>query len=308
MPGDIIPSFYKTEIFGGKSSQRIYEGMTFGNTFLVPGEVKRIIKPSDLDSRSKKFYEYNVYATHRENNTAAGRIYHNCFAINDLGGLADKVEKTFRIDDTEQTDSGNQDPSQEQDIANGKGSKVLLLCIGGVYSEAVIVGGLRDDTDSDDEELGHHYTFVFNGTTIKVELDGSYSIRVDGATKANGDPSDDRVDGGGSSIRVDANGDVAISTDQENQSIAINNQDGAIIIKADEKLVLDGSQIQIGADSTEPGVLGNQLVILLNQLLPICAAIASAIPAQAGVPMATQLTALQSTVSTILSQTVTVKE
>jgi hypothetical protein len=305
MAGDVIPSIYNTERLGERTSQRMYDGLTFGNTFLIPGEVKRIIQPSDPNSRSKKFYEYDVYATHRENDTASGRIYHNCFAINDLAGLADKVEKTFRIDDTKEP---NEDSSQQPDISNGKGSKVLLLCVGGVYSEAVIIGGLRDDTDSDEVSLGHHYTFVFNGTTIKVEKDGSYSIQVNGATKADGSPSDSRVDGGGSSIRVDANGDITIATAQNAQAVIISNQDSTVTIKADQKLVIDGTQIQIGSNATEPAVLGNQLATLLNQLLPICASIAAAIPAGAGSPMASQLASLVASVPTILSSSVTVKE
>jgi hypothetical protein len=280
---------------------RRYDGEAFANNFLRFGEVKRIIKPSDKNSRSKKFYEYDVLVQHRENDTADGRWYYACICANDLGGFADKTEKTLRIDDT----SGQ---TSEPTLTKGFGSKVLILCINGAQNEAIIVSGLRDDTDSDNEALGFHYTFQFNGCSVRVEDDGSYAILVEGRTRADGKPSDDRVDGGGSSIRIDANGNVIVSTSQNKQTVTVDNQSGTITVNADKDLVLEGSQIHVGDGATEPAVLGNQLASLLTQILGLCASIAGGLPSpQQALALSLQANVLAQTVQPILSQTVKVK-
>ena len=300
MPGNIIPSFYGTQEMGTASP---YDGEAFSNKYLRFGEVKRIVKPSDDDSRTKKFYEYDVLVQHRENDTADGRIYYACLNVNDLCGLSDKIECTLRIDDTKE-----QSDSPDEDLAKGYGSKVLILCLNGSQNEAVILGGMRDDEDSDDESLGHHYTWVFNGTTIKVEDDGSYSITVEGKTRADGQAHEDRVDGGGSSIQVAANGNITIATNGNKQSLVIDNESGTVTVAGDTSLTLKATQISVGENAIEPGVLGNQLATLLTQILGLCVSIAGGLPITSqATALAAQATALLPSVTNILSTNVTIK-
>jgi phage baseplate assembly protein gpV len=290
---NVVPSFYGTSPIGLNTR---YDGQAFTNNLLRFGEVKKITKPSDKDSRSGKFYEYDVLVQHRENDTADTRWYYSCICANDLGGFADKVERTLRIGQTE-------NPT----LTKGFGSKVLILCINGSQHEAIIVSGLRDDTDADNESLGHHYTFQFNGCSVRVEDDGSYTVSVEGRTRADGKPSDDRVDGGGSFIKIDANGNITLATQEGKQSVTVDNQDGTIKVNADKDLVIDGSQIHVGVGANEPAVLGNQLASLLTQILGLCASIAGGLPdPQMGMALSLQANLLAQTIQPILSQTVKV--
>ena len=295
---NVVPSFYGTSPIGQNTR---YDGEAFTNNLLRFGEVKKIIKPSDKDSRSGKFYEYDVLVQHRENSTADTRWYYSCICANDLGGFADKTERTLRIDDT---NSQTENPT----LTKGFGSKVLILCINGSQHEAIIVSGLRDDTDSDNEDLGHHYTLQFNGCSVRVEDDGSYTVLVEGRTRADGIASDDRVDGGGSFIRIDANGNITLATQEGKQSVTVDNQDGTIKVNADKDLVVDGSQIHVGAGASEPAVLGNQLASLLTQILGLCASIAGGLPdPQQGLALSLQANLLAQTIGPILSHTIKVK-
>jgi hypothetical protein len=298
---DIIPSIYRTEEMGGDPNY-IYDGLRSSNYFLRTGEVKRIIAPVDPDSKTGTFYEYDVFASHRENNTIISKMYRNCLLFNPLGSGADKCVWKLRVDDTDSSTNGSK-------TKRGKGSKVLLLCIDAVHSDAIILGGIREDTDTDKgEDEGHHHTFVFNGTTIKVQDDGSYSIQVDGKTRADGQPHKNRAGGGGSSIKVEANGDILIATKDNKQAIIINNQEGTISVKGDKDIVVNGTKIHIGQGATEPGVLGNQLASLLSQTLSLIASMTAGLtdPMLAASSMA-QATILSTTVSTVLSKTVTIK-
>lgn len=295
---ETVPSFYKTAPVGEYPR---YDGEAFSNFLLRSGEVKRIIKPTDSKSRTKKFLEYDVLVEHRENGTATSKIYRNCLNFNSFCGLADKHIMTLRIDDTEKT-------SANPITANGFGSKVILLCLNGEHSQALILGGIRHDGDSDIGLEGVTDIRVFNGTAIKIKNDGSYSIQVDGATKADGTARDDRVDGGGSSVQVAANGDITISTADNAQAIVVSNSDRTISVAADQDLVVDGTQIHIGKGATEPGVLGNQLANLLTQVLTLCASIASGLPSPGqGASLTAQAMSLTAQVSTVLSTSVTVK-
>jgi hypothetical protein len=296
--GETVPSFYHVTEIGGDP---LYDGEAFGNFLLRSGEVKKVILPTDPKSRSKKFLEYDVYVQHRENGTATNKIYHNCRNVNSLCGLADKTEFTLRIDDTQKT-------TGDASITKGFGSKVLLLCLGGEHTQAIILGGLRDDQDKDDIAEGHHHTFVFNGTTIKVQDDGSYSIQVDGKTRADGQPHKNRAGGGGSSIKVEANGDIVIATKDNKQAIIINNQNGTVHVAADKDIVVNGTKIHIGEGAVQKAVLGDQLKSLLEQTLSLIGKMTAGLtdPMLAASSMA-QATILSTTVSTILSKTVTIK-
>lgn len=174
----------------------------FGNTSLRIGEVKEIIYPSSKKSVSKKFIEYRVAVQHRDNQGISGSTeYGNCYLANMFGGIADKVRFTYR---KEAEGSGSVD-------GLGQGSKVLLLCVNGESSNAVIVGGLRDgrETTKDPEDTGHHLLFEFNGTKATINSDGEFKLEFKGATKADGSLADG-VDAGnsGAAMTFKKNGDI----------------------------------------------------------------------------------------------------
>lgn len=266
---DVIPSIYRSEQVG---SLEQYNGQAFSNILLRIGEVKRIIYPEDKRSQTQKFIEYDIFVSHRENNTAVTKMYQNCLLINPLGSMADKAIWTLRIPESQP----GQISDDNQLSALGLGSKVLILCINGEHASAVILGGIRDARDSDkgSQALGHHAEFIFNGVTFSVHDDGSWSLENKGKTAASGaaDPKRD-TDGAGTVVKVDANGNFTVATQNNKQSIVVDHKAGMITISSENDLTLKGKKIHIGDAADEHAVLGDTLVKLMGQMIDFITAI-----------------------------------
>ena len=254
---DIIPSFYSQRKIGSSSSQE-----SSSNYVLRTGEILDIIYPDDTRSVSKRFIEYNVFVEHKENNTGHGRLYHNCYQMSPLGGLADKSLWTLRIDPNNVT-------AQKNNLGkSGVGSKALVLCIDGSYASAVILGGIRNDQDKDDEtirkNLGHHGFFIFNGVKFQVNDDGSCQLSYQGKTKADGkwDNSVKNVteDSLGTNIKIEANGNVSVSTNGDKEQILVDHVKGKITVKSD-KICLGGP------NANENVLLGQKWKALMSDFI-----------------------------------------
>ena len=183
-----------------------YDGRAFGNFKLQIGEVIAIHYPKDPKNVSKKFIEYQVWVQQRSNGTANSVQYENCLHINTLAGLADKFNFTLRADNV-----------VNKKTLFGRGSKVLLLCLNGEPSNAVIIGGLRDYADDDDGVhgkdhvgLGHHMHFVFNGVDVFINDDGELTLSINGPT--NNDGTAKVKDAGGSLLRMSKDGGFMVIT------------------------------------------------------------------------------------------------
>lgn len=172
----VVPSFQ-----GLKPRGRAEDTGNFTNLALRMGEVKDIIYPDDTRSISKRLIEYTVEVQHRDGNRAGTTsLYKGCLVANLFGGAADLIRYTLRKDD--QSITGNN--------GIGNGSKVLLLCVNGQTTRAMILGGLRDikvDTQTvETKSDGHNFEFEFNGVNSTVNKDGELAIRFRGATAADG--------------------------------------------------------------------------------------------------------------------------
>ncbi len=251
---DVLPSFYDVQPVGDLER---YDGLAFSNTALRVGEVRALVRPEHPRSRTKKFNEYDVFVTHRENGTVATKMYHNCILANPFGGVADKAVWTLR-----------NDPSSDVKT-DGVGSKVLLLCVNGEHSSAVILGGVRNsrDTDRGAEALGHHLEFVFNGTKFETHDDGSWTLTNLGKTKADGSADPNRNAGAGTTVKVEANGTFTVHTKDNKQSVIIDHVAGTTTITADSDLILKGANIHLGASADEHAVLGDTLKDILGELI-----------------------------------------
>jgi hypothetical protein len=261
---DVVPSFYE---FRSEQEMKKYDGLAFDNYILRVGEVKKILWPEDQGSRSKQFIEYNVYVAHRENGTAISKMYENCLRSNPLAGLADKFFATLRVDP-----KAGVTKDSKQDVVDGVGSKVLLLCINAEHASAIVVGGIRDSRDNDKgrKARGHHLEFVFNGTTFEIRDDGSCQLTMGGKTQADGtaDPARD-TDGAGSVIELKANGNIEARTPKDAQTVVIDHKAGTIKINAKKGLTLTADRINLGDGAPEKAVLGETLVDLLGQLIDL---------------------------------------
>lgn len=249
--GTIIPSYMGVEP-GGRGG---WDGQ-FNNFGLHVGEVREIIKPSDQRSLSGRWYEYNVECTNFVNGTTTSIMYYNCVLMSTFGGAADQIHYTLRESD--------QQKSPEDGI--NVGGKVLVMCIDGKRTKAVIIGGVRDEgTDpkasgyeGKDAEEGHSLYFEFNGVQVKVNKDGECTIKFRGATKVDGTLDDNAdPDAEGSTLTFNKEGSIKLATKDEKQYAYLNHKDKKIEILADEEwnvkvnkktVVTSGDNIEVHTD------------------------------------------------------------
>jgi hypothetical protein len=305
---DIIPSHLQTRGVG----EAVAFDDTYGKVMLVEGEIKTIIYPEDPDSRTKKFVEYHVLAQVRANGTAVTMLVRNCLPINHLAGLADSSFQLYRAD----TPQPGPSTDEASTSALGFGSKVLLLHLGGSSAEPIIVGGIRDERDTDvgRKALGVHMQWRYNGVEVKINDDGSWSVTRLGPTTPTGDFDPERgaeSEANGTSVEVNAEGTIKVSTPDDAQTVVIDHKAGTITITGDQDLTVHADKIHIGRDADQAAVLGNVLVDLLGQLIDI-ASKQTTYPTPSG-PSGTALNvaqwqALKQRLPEALSQFVTVKK
>lgn len=302
---DVIPSFY-----GGTRAAGELNGYddAFGNDLLRVGEVKRVVYPEDPGSRTKKFVEYSVLVQHRANGTAVTKQYDNCLSINSLAGLADYQFALLRADTPQPGPSAD-----EAAVQLGYGSKVLLLCINGASAEPVIVGGIRDERQSDlgRRDRGVHLDWEYNGVHVSVADDGSWSVERRGPTTPKGefDAARGQDATNGTKVAVAADGSFSVRTQDDNQVVVVDHAAKTITVTADQDLTVHGQTIHIGAGAGEKAVLGDTLVKLLGQLIDLIAVQQHPTAVgPSGPPLnAPAFQALKPQLQTALSQFITVK-
>lgn len=254
---DVVPGIYSTKRVG---KEPFFDGYLFANTKLRSGEVIAIVPPTSERSVSKLWLEYDVLVPQYESGTVAHKLYRNCILINSLAGGGDHSSWKLRASTKPYTEIGKTD-----------GSRVLILCVEGSNNQAIIIGGLRDERcGKDKEELGQHYEFEYNGVNFQINDDGSCVLQQKGKTTNLGLPHEDRNEGSGTSIEIKADGTYIVKTKDDNQSLTINNSNNSITINSDKKITIQGDKICLGNSASDPAVLGNELVVILKELLLAC--------------------------------------
>lgn len=172
----------------------------FGNWGLRVGQVRKIIRPDDKRSVSKKFNEYQVEVVYRDR---LGRttltVYPNCFLASALGGRGDKTFFTPRFS-----------PKTTQ-AGVGEGSKVIIGHLNGDRHQAVILAGIRDQDDEPDKDLGHNLFWEFNGIRALINKDGEFSLEFNGATNYDGTLIDGAdADASGTFLKFKKDGNLAL--------------------------------------------------------------------------------------------------
>lgn len=222
---NVIPS-----VFGINSNGNFSDGGMSSNLVLRLGEVRRQLLPGDKGNVSKKFTEYDVLVGEKNNGTAASRLYSNCVVSSLFGGQGDTFVWTPRFDPSPTINKGD---------ITGTGSKVLLLCLNGQTTNAIIIGAVRDDNDktevkyTKDQNPGHHLLWNFNGIEAAINDDGEIKVTYKGKTKNDGslDADEDAV---GTFIRLIKNGNLELSTPGEDQTFILNHDGKTIETKANE--------------------------------------------------------------------------
>ncbi len=208
-------------------------GWTSGSTPLTNyvlrmGEVKKVIPPTSKKSVSRQTTEYEVEVEHRDDYGSTSHTrYVGVVAVNGFGGGADHTEATFR--------AATKNPPDGE----GNGSKVLLLCVSGDQTKAVILGGIpKKSTDS-----SHHYAFEFNGAKLTVNSEGEVEFVHRGPTEINGAVKENYEGFEGTSAKFNKRGNFELIAHDGSQRIALihanpdnPDEDKSIDIHADKKL------------------------------------------------------------------------
>jgi len=244
---DVVPSIYQTRPVGrGKA------GRPFGNLALRPGEVKRVTWPEDPDSRTRRWVEYDVLVQHQDEDGSGGaRMYHNVVHAASLGGPADDHFYALRTPD-------QQVPGQEAQILEvGNGSKVLMLCINGAESQAVILAALRDQRGSDKGRSGRgvHWDWVYNGARVLISDDGGVKLTRGGPTDAGGDARGD-TSTAGASVELAADGSISAGTGNGEASWKLDQQGQSALLAAQSQATVDAPTIRLGKSAVDAIPLG----------------------------------------------------
>lgn len=265
--GDVIPSFLAVGI-----TPDYDEGSSFGNFSFVNGEVVAVIYPDDDRSVSKKYIEYNVYIENRLNGTGNGELLQNCPFWNPLASGADYETQVLRA---------AKENSWSKDDPVSDGSKVLVMYIHGEAAKAVIMGGIRSIQDKHDPgDLGKdeeiYWYRIFNGLSTLVDKNGAFTITFNGPTKNDGKLDTNKVEQSatGTSIAINKDGNLKLSTRENKQFHELNHKDGKVAHQADKeykvtvtngKVLTSSTGVELG-DATDAMVLGDKYRNAENQL------------------------------------------
>lgn len=228
----VIPSYMGVS---NRGEQNISPG-NFTSVSLRYGEIREIIYPDDKKSVSKRFIEYTVEVQQKDNNEPGTSVkYANCLQMSTFGTSADLFRYTLRPDEDVQREKGV-----------GVGAKVLVMCINGSTTKAVIVGALRDTGTDDDgskyqqgkdkKDDGHNLFFEFNGAQASINKDGELKVMYRGATKVTGELDDNaNADAEGSTVIFNKDGGIKLYTKDEKQFIFIDHANKKIDVLADDE-------------------------------------------------------------------------
>lgn len=194
-------------------SEQLPQTSERGNTAVRLGEVREVVPPEDPRNLTQKFTEYRVAVQHLdESGSSVTRDYPHCTVMTLFGGLADVSTWTPRAD-----------PSYDRATGLGRGSKVLVVCVSGDSSAAVIIGGVRDDRDPGDlglrDNLGKlHYYARFNGLSAAISEDGSFQILRSGPTDVLGKTTAEKA----GILLMQADGKVVLGSGARGETVSSN--------------------------------------------------------------------------------------
>lgn len=194
------------------------------NFSLKSGLILKIHETTDNTNISKKHVEYDVLAIDQNKDLGtASVIYKNCMMMQGMGGIGDFFEYKLR------PPKGNlkQSATPQKDT----GSSVLLLCLNGNESKAVILGCLNHNKRNTTltKSNGNHLEGEFNGVNFKITDDGALTLTFKSKTDNNGSPQDSAS--GGSFYKMHSDGSIELN-DSSTESIKINKVSKDITVNA----------------------------------------------------------------------------
>ena len=157
---------------------------SYKNTGLKAGFIVASYAATDPNNKSQLCTEYDVQTIEQfENKGSTSLLYRNCLSCQGFGGIGDFLEYTLR---PETYQSQNAPIFSDQD-----GAIVLIQCLDNIGSKAIVVGTLmHPDRATTITSTDPQLAFEYNGVSVKIANDGSFSLTFNGATDSKGVPTD----------------------------------------------------------------------------------------------------------------------
>lgn len=219
MSQTVYPSFLTTSLAHLEQIGRVND-----NVRLRVGIVQKIIYPTDKESITKQFIEYDVLILEQNiHGGIAPVLYKNLLAAESFGGIGDFSFYTYR------PQQKIKNPKKTLDISpyDQDGAIVLVLFVDGLSNKGVIIGALgHPDRKVPHEKDKHELLFVFNGISFHIKDNGSLEAKFIGKTDHTGKPVN--KDLGETVLIIDEQGGIKIAHKNAELIIA---KDGSFTVK-----------------------------------------------------------------------------
>lgn len=253
-----------------------FSHIAYNNYSLKLGQVIKVNYPDPNIQNSPQIITYNVAATEHKGATQAQVIYYNCTLMDKFGSAADFLEYNLRTNDPSVDITKGATINLSTDAAKFNGAMVLLLCLGGNISNAIIVGCVRSffannnentvDQNTDVYDVptisnGTYMTFNYNGIYININADGELLLNRGGPTDNDGALITDQTNqqfgidtpdanAAGSFIQIDKTGKITIAASDTND---ITNPDNMITLEKGGDITISNNNNQNTIKMTQDG-------------------------------------------------------
>lgn len=241
----VIPSYFKAD------QPSNFNDFTNNNFSLKIGQIIKANYPN-VDKDKNSFITYDVMVNDQQDSQQYNVIYYDCMPMQLFGSAADYFEYTLRANiadgqkkDDLLTKGAALELSNDSEVKKLLGATVIIACVGGDASNAVIIGALpsffleqNTKYEQQSKEDGKFLKFSFNGIYVNINDDGELIIKRNGPTKSDAELDTDS-DGGkeeniGSLIQIDKEGSVIISA-------GVNDDDSEDAVKPQIKMTKEGN-------------------------------------------------------------------
>ncbi len=225
----ILPSYFS------KDNDSHFYDQVYNNINIKIGQVINANYPDD-SKKEIAFITYDVMVNDQKDSTQFNAIYYDCMPIQMFGSATDYFEYSLRanVSDNQTEDlltAGADIPNTYNDDNSGQvdkllGATVILACIGGDSSNAVIIGALpaiflgkNKNYKPQSKDNGKFLKFNFNGIYVNINNEGELFVQRQGPTAPDGsfdgkEPSDRNVieEKANSFIKINKDGEIILST------------------------------------------------------------------------------------------------
>jgi phage gp45-like len=222
----------------------------FNDVSIYVGEVTDIIQRDDPKSHSRKFTEYVVLVWRRKSNGPQERLMYRCTQADSFGGIGDLLRFSYRSSTSNPLQNAPQSGTGSRNSLTN-GAAVLVACINGDRSNAVIIGGIphpsRRELDPPSSDGDRYLRSKFNGVEMAIADDGSFELKVPGPTDTDGKPDNRDSNNHGSKVTFAANGSISID-DQNGDIVTVDPGSKSISIESGTKLSESSQTVEVNAD------------------------------------------------------------